>query len=125
MSHATQAFTWYDRRVELHKCKAGCYCSTFASYQCGVYSTTYMAILHCVPQSAGLSNFAWGHECSRQDTLSGLAVKYGVTPLAIKMTNNLISDQGLQIRHIVYVPGEDNTTSCACPVHRGRILCHC
>lgn len=54
--------------------------------------------------SAGLSNFAWGHTCSRQDTLSGLAVKYGVTPLAIKMTNNLISDIGLQSRHIVYVP---------------------
>lgn len=56
-------------------------------------------------QSAGLSNFAWGHTCSRQDTLSGLAVKYGVTPLAIKMTNNLISDMGLQSRHTVYVPG--------------------
>lgn len=54
--------------------------------------------------SAGLSNFAWGHTCSRQDTLSGLAVKYGVTPLAIKMTNNLISDMGLQSRHTVYVP---------------------
>ena len=57
-------------------------------------------------QAAGLSNFAWGHHCSRQDTLSGLAVKYGVTPLAIKMTNNLISDQGLQSRHIIYVPGQ-------------------
>lgn len=54
--------------------------------------------------SAGLSNFAWGHTCSRQDTLSGLAVKYGVTPLTIKMTNNLISDQGLQSRNIVYIP---------------------
>ncbi|KAL3139924.1 hypothetical protein ABBQ38_004214 [Trebouxia sp. C0009 RCD-2024] len=54
--------------------------------------------------SAGLSNFAWGHRCSRQDTLSGLAVKYGVTPLAIKMTNNLISDQGLQSRDTIYVP---------------------
>ena len=59
----------------------------------------------CALQSAGLSNFAWGHTCSRQDTLSGLAVKYGVTPLAIKMTNNLISDIGLQSRHIIYVPG--------------------
>ena len=57
-------------------------------------------------QSAGLANFAWGHKCSRQDTLSGLAVKYGVTPLAIKMTNNLISDQGLQSRHVVYIPGQ-------------------
>ena len=57
-------------------------------------------------QSADLPNFAWGHACSRQDTLSGLAVKYGVTPLAIKMTNNLISDQNLQSRHIVYIPGE-------------------
>ena len=56
-------------------------------------------------QSAGLSNFAWGHRCSRQDTLSGLAVKYAVTPLAIKMTNNLISDQGLQSRDTIYVPG--------------------
>jgi LysM repeat protein len=60
----------------------------------------------CALQSAGLSNFAWGHTCSRQDTLSGLAVKYGVTPLAIKMTNNLISDIGLQSRHIIYVPGK-------------------
>ena len=57
-------------------------------------------------QSADLPNFAWGHACSRQDTLSGLAVKYSVTPLAIKMTNNLISDQNLQSRHIVYIPGE-------------------
>lgn len=65
----------------------------------------------CALQSAGLSNFAWGHTCSRQDTLSGLAVKYGVTPLAIKMTNNLISDIGLQSRHIVYVPGKSVLSS--------------
>lgn len=84
----------------------------------GSYATAYG--VHCgwsqqrhlcdlavlLAQSAGLSNFAWGHECSRQDTLSGLAVKYGVTPLAIKMTNNLISDRGVQSRHIVYVPGQ-------------------
>ncbi len=65
-----------------------------------------LLITVCPLQSAGLSNFAWGHTCSRQDTLSGLAVKYGVTPLAIKMTNNLISDIGLQSRHTIYVPGK-------------------
>lgn len=63
-------------------------------------------------QSAGLPNFAWGHDCSRQDTLSGLAVKYGVSNLAIRMTNNLISDQGLQSRDVIYVPGQRRTTSC-------------
>ncbi|KAL3154183.1 hypothetical protein ABBQ32_013699 [Trebouxia sp. C0010 RCD-2024] len=62
--------------------------------------------------SAGLSNFAWGHRCSRQDTLSGLAVKYGVTPLAIKMTNNLISDQGLQSRDTIYVPVSSHADLC-------------
>lgn len=56
-------------------------------------------------QAAGLSNFAWGHQCSRQDTIQGLAIKYGVTTMAIRMTNNLISDQGLQSRPIIYVPG--------------------
>ncbi len=66
-----------------------------------------LMVVVCALQSAGLSNFAWGHTCSRQDTLSGLAVKYGVTPLAIKMTNNLISDIGLQSRHIIYVPGDN------------------
>ena len=72
--------------------------------------TQLMLVLtqHVAVQSADLPNFAWGHACSRQDTLSGLAVKYGVTPLAIKMTNNLLSDQNLQSRHIVYIPGEDS-----------------
>lgn len=72
-------------------------------------STAHLVILCCFVQSAGLPNFAWGHECSRQDTLSGLAVKYGVSNLAIRMTNNLISDQGLQSRDVVYVPGQHNT----------------
>ena len=65
-------------------------------------------------QSAGLANFAWGHKCSRQDTLSGLAVKYGVTPLAIKMTNNLISDMGLQSRNVVYIPGQPEVALTQC-----------
>lgn len=108
MSHATQGFIWCECNACIITCKALCcvYMLQHEDWLDSFSNAICVDLVVLLAQSAGLSNFAWGHRCSRQDTLSGLAVKYGVTPLAIKMTNNLISDQGLQSRDTIYVPGQ-------------------
>ena len=41
---------------------------------------------------------------SRTDSFQSLAVRYGVTPTAIKRANNMISDHSLFSRLAIFVP---------------------
>ncbi len=57
--------------------------------------------------SADLTQFVRQHKCRRWETLASVAVQHGSDVVALRRLNNLMSDNALRSRVLVYVPGAD------------------
>ena len=82
--------------------------------------------------SADLTQFVRQHKCRRWETLASVAVQHGSDVVALRRLNNLMSDNALRSRVLVYVPGAGriqrmSPRSCSCCAKilnlLGELLC--
>ena len=64
--------------------------------------------------TADLASFVRQHKCRRWETLASVAVQYNSDVVALRRLNNLMSDNALRSRLIVFVPGATPVLTLSC-----------
>ena len=64
--------------------------------------------------TADLASFVRQHKCRRWETLASVAVQYNSDVVALRRLNNLMSDNALRSRLIVFVPGATSVLTLSC-----------